>query len=252
MKQESKVLSLSTEDLKVDERYQRELNMSRVRKIAKAYNPKKLGVLIVSKRSNGFYYVVDGRHRVKATELKYGKPHALLCQVYEGLTYEEECELFYSQYDNCSKVKPYQKFIAKVEGKDEDALGLLEVLQNVGLVFRKGSGENSLRCVQLLEKLYSTMGAKELERMLRTIVTSFGGFDDTFHSSLVGGMGVFYSTYGADIDDNRAVKRFQKVTPKEFLQRGRILDKNVKDGVAVALFKEYNKNGVALEHKGIF
>ena len=50
----------------VTEQYQRILNMKNVAGIVKNFDPAKLGVLVVSHRTDGTYAVLDGQHRLTA------------------------------------------------------------------------------------------------------------------------------------------------------------------------------------------
>lgn len=86
---------LSTADLFSGQPYQRPVKERVVDKLVREWDPRLLTPLVVSYR-DGRYYLVDGQHRVCGGKKKNsGKDVDMLCQVYYGLTYEQEAELYY-------------------------------------------------------------------------------------------------------------------------------------------------------------
>ena len=86
---------LSTADLYSGQAYQRPVKDRVVDKLVREWDPRLLTPLVVSYR-DGRYYLVDGQHRVCGGKRKNnGKDVDMLCQVYYGLTYEQEAELYY-------------------------------------------------------------------------------------------------------------------------------------------------------------
>lgn len=63
----------------VTEQYQRILNMKNVAGIVKNFDPAKLGVLVVSRRGDGTYAVLDGQHRLAALRRLAMTPRTVLC-----------------------------------------------------------------------------------------------------------------------------------------------------------------------------
>ena len=93
-----KVMDLNTAQLEIPrETYQRELSPDRVRRIVKAFDERIANEPKVSYRG-GHYYVFDGQHTIAArVERNGGKPLAILCKVYLGLSESDEATLFAEQ-----------------------------------------------------------------------------------------------------------------------------------------------------------
>ena len=72
--------------------YQRPINYARCKYIKEHFNPDMVGTLLVSHRTDGTYVIIDGHHRMIAMQMCGLKGH--LCQVLEGLSYEDEAKLF--------------------------------------------------------------------------------------------------------------------------------------------------------------
>ncbi len=104
--------------------YQRELDMSRVRKIAAEWDDYKCDEVLVSYR-DGKFYVVNGQHRTKAAEM-IGKEE-MYCKIYTSLTYEEEAILFAIQNRHATVLSNKARFKSLVIGKDKESLALQEI-----------------------------------------------------------------------------------------------------------------------------
>ena len=77
--------------------YQRNLNPERVKRISHSFDERIANEPKVSLR-NGHYYVFDGQHTIAArVERNGGKPLAILCKVYLGLSESDEATLFAEQ-----------------------------------------------------------------------------------------------------------------------------------------------------------
>src|SRR5699024_415301 len=87
----SNVRLISVDLLTTDMTYQSPVKESHVKDIVKNFNPEAAGIITVSHR-DGKYYVPDGQHRVevyKRMGIKY-----IYAEVHEGLTQEEEAEMY--------------------------------------------------------------------------------------------------------------------------------------------------------------
>lgn len=90
------VTTLSVEDIFADYTYQRELDAPRVKRMAAEWNRRLVGIVEVSDRgtfATPRYAVVDGQHRWAAARLLDPAP-MLVVNVHEGLTVDEEAQLF--------------------------------------------------------------------------------------------------------------------------------------------------------------
>ena len=84
-------IKINLKDLKIDPSYQRAPDERRIRKIASNWDDLKANLVHVSHRPDG-YYVIDGNHTRLACE-RAGRTD-ILCRVHEGLTINDEAQLF--------------------------------------------------------------------------------------------------------------------------------------------------------------
>src|SRR4029077_9145808 len=80
-------------ELKVDHDVQRGFHPEHAASLKKAWDPKYIGTLIVSRRKNGELYLIDGQHRCWVA-LQLDQTAIMDCEVYEGLEVEEEAMMF--------------------------------------------------------------------------------------------------------------------------------------------------------------
>jgi hypothetical protein len=89
------VIAVRAADLFADRTYQREVDPKRVRAMAGDFDPRLLGVIDVSARGGSRYAILDGQHRHALVVDVRGQDTPMVCQVYEGLTLDEEARLFH-------------------------------------------------------------------------------------------------------------------------------------------------------------
>ena len=112
--------------------YQRGLDDSSVRKIARSLDWDIFGVISVSYR-DGHFYVVDGQHRVEALRLDKSVK-TVMCNMWENLSYEEECEKFIKLNTARRTLNYNQIFNAMVEMGDEKSKNIVCVLKDLSLI----------------------------------------------------------------------------------------------------------------------
>src|SRR3954452_18659822 len=103
----SKYRRIATDEIVVDERYQRPVEDYRVQKIAEHFDETLFGVLEVSRR-NGTCAVFDGQHRLEAAR-RIGLG-VVPCLVHEGLSPEDEAQLFVRLQRERKNINPNDRF----------------------------------------------------------------------------------------------------------------------------------------------
>lgn len=117
----------------VDMTYQRErFCEGKVLGIAAAWNNGAAGVLTVSQRADGSYYVIDGNHRREAA-LRRGDIPTLPCRVVTGLDLAGEASLFRSLNMYRTNVSAYTKYRSALVAGDETVTGCDAMLHRLGL-----------------------------------------------------------------------------------------------------------------------
>lgn len=78
--------------MKISPLAQRELNSARVDHLVAEFDPDQFGTPTVSER-DGWFFVIDGQHRVEAARRALGPDQHIQCWVYSDLAEADEAEL---------------------------------------------------------------------------------------------------------------------------------------------------------------
>lgn len=233
-----KIKEIPADQLIVDPRVQRESNPARVRKMADEWNDAMVGVLVVSHRQgtravdflrggvaaeSEQFVVLDGQTRLEAFRLVCNDDSVtaapLLAQVYEGLTLQEEAEIFLKHNDRRA-VAPLDRFRLAVTAKEEWALDIHDIAARHGW-FAKGmdKGPNARRfaAVGSLEKLYNLDGGVSLQRTLDVIDAAWENPNGAICTETINGLGLLFHRYGESVDDRSLVHKLAKLGFNRYL-----------------------------------
>lgn len=158
---------IAPNDTFVDHTYQRSLDQARVNHIVNNYDPTMVRVPIVSIRSNGDKYLIDGQHTC-AVQKALGRGNEPMSMQYrEGLTVAEEAVAFKKANakgkDGSLAVSARGQFKAGFAGGQTTETEIVGILQSLGLNVHHSikygvSAVCALRAVHCLnENLYDTM-----------------------------------------------------------------------------------------------
>ena len=248
-------------DITVDPSVQRieGLDVARASNMAKAFDPLLLGTVVVSMREDGSLVILDGMHRAEAARLaEYeGDLHAI---VYEGLTIEQEREIFVGLNESRS-VSALTKFVMRVGYLEPDAVAMNEVLLSLGWKVGPGSGTGVFSAVAALEAVYKTGAGTlpkgkniDLVRQTMKVLTAAWGHDAAGVTGLlVKGAAKVLGTYGEAANDVELASALARSTPGLITSRARsaadIQRTPVDSTAAFIMVNEYNlrKRAHALE-----
>lgn len=182
---------------------QREVNQARVDSIAANLDLEQIGTPTVSER-DGYFYVIDGQHRVEALK-QYGfADDSIQCWTYLGLTEEEEAEKFLKLNDTLA-VNAMAKFRVGVQAGREMETDIDRIVRAAGLRVSADKIEGAVRAVGTLRRVYERNGAATLARSLRIIRDAYG--DPGLESTVIDGIGLLCGRYNGQLDDARTVKQ---------------------------------------------
>jgi hypothetical protein len=203
-------------ELEFDEAYQRvdNLNIARINDIAKNYDHAAVGVILVSRRTGGRLFVIDGMHRVKACLKKFGPTHQMLAVVFDGLTVEEEARLFWKQTKRTA-VSPFDQHRARLAAGDSASIAMRDILGEHGLLFSRGSSQTAVQAVKIVEKIYHSTNQDDFREIVRIVATGCRLGRMTPSGLLFEGVFEFLRTYD-DVDRNRLIKAIAKADGEEF------------------------------------
>jgi hypothetical protein len=154
----SKFIKVKPADMKIDHKFQRELDEGRCKNMAKSIDPERIGVPVLSRRSDGSLAVIDGQHRVTALKQAGKDGEYILCEVHEGLTVTEEAALFLKLNGGRKAVSVFDKWRARIVANDRLAHDITTVLESVGLRISRNPSKNTVCAIQVVESVYARNG----------------------------------------------------------------------------------------------
>jgi uncharacterized protein DUF6551 len=189
--------------MRVNPLAQRDLNQARVSQLAASFDIEQMGAPVVSCRG-GWYYLVDGQHRIAALKLWLGswEDQQIQCWAYEGLSEAQEAELFLKQNDTLT-VGAFSKFKVSIQaGRDTEA-DVDRIVRALGLRIARGS--SGISAVATLRRVYNRGGPAVLSRALRIIRDAYGeaGLD----GPVIDGISLLCQRYDGDLSEQRAIQR---------------------------------------------
>lgn len=220
--------------IKVNPLAQREVNQARVDHLVANLDLDQLGNPTVSQR-DGSYWVLDGQHRVEAMRAFGFDGETIQCWVHEGLTSEDEAEVFLKLNDVLA-VSAFDRYTKAVHAGRPVESDIDRIVKSVGCLVTRDKVDNGIGAVAALRNVYA-MGPGTLARTLAIIRDAYGagGFDN----SIIRGMGLVCSRYdAASLDAANAVQKLQKAArgADGLLQKAEIVRRTtgVSKSVAVA------------------
>lgn len=239
-------------DLRIDPAAQRDLRPQWARYLADNLDESMLGILEVSERSPGVYYVTNGQHRVFACRLRGEGNRLLACHVQQGLSIEAEARQFIG-LNTVKTIGAFDKFHVRLNF-DPDAQAIEKAVHAVGLKLGVNGDNGFVTAVDALEQVYrgTITRSKEitpwaLSRTLRTLHGAWFDNRDAFTSQMIRGAGGVHLRYSDAIEQahlERALAKFNG-GPVQVLSRAKIR-REVTTGtlwraVAEVMVDTYNK-----------
>lgn len=185
---------------------QRELRPAWAATIATNMMRDKIGIPILSHRDDT-YYVIDGQHRFEALRIAGFGEERVKCEVYEGLTEQEEAELFDGLNDT-RRLTTLDRFKVRVTAGRERERDIVRTVKAQGLNIRNGGGAKGITAVAALGKVYDADGPETLGKALRVIRDAYG--DLGMRSEVIEGVGLVFGRYNGELTEERAVERLSR------------------------------------------
>lgn len=213
----SRFKKVPVKDLFVDDRYQRPVDETRVKKIADGFNDRLFGTLEVAVR-NGKSAVFDGQHRLAAAKL-VGR-EVVPCIVHTDLDPVEEAQLFVELQRRRKGIQPVDRFKARVFSGDVDAVAIDALVQHFGFRVYQGSSSTNgerrqIAAVGSLERVYALGVLAETLELIRDV---WGGDPKSTEGWLIDAVGILLDGYGHRIGDDER-KSLREIAPTTLLRR---------------------------------
>lgn len=184
---------------------QRELRQPWVDELVTNFDIDKLGNPEVSHR-DGYYYIMDGQHRVEAVKAWLGKgweDQHIQCWVAEGLSETDEAEIFLSLNKRLN-VDSFEKFKVAVRAGRHDECAIYKIVESEKLVVSKQQVPGAVRAVGTLQKVYRRNGPEVLRRSLRIARDAYG--DPGLDSQVLDGFGLLCHRYNGILDEKSSIQ----------------------------------------------
>lgn len=209
---------LKIAELNVDPSYQRRLYETRIANITSKFDPDLIQTIVVSKREDGTYWLLDGQHRVESLR-RLGKS-VVLADVREGLSHEREAILFWQLNSGSSRPTSYEQFQARLTGKEPIAVAVSNTVEKYGYHVGRVAEEGGIQATSALETVYN-MG--KLAKTMSILSTAWPMDRMARESSMILGLGSFLLTYDSDdrYDDGRMLVAMDAVSPSAIMRRAK-------------------------------
>jgi len=204
---------IPVKELKI-EKYNRLINIADAKKKAAEWDENAVGLIVVSKRDN-VYHIIDGQHRVYAANLL--RKSALMCQVIEGLTYEEEAALFVKLNKNRRGLLIFDYIKALHEAKDNKIMDLWDAVESVGFTISNGGGHNKIQAVKCLINIYEKLGKQQVVYVLKILRDVWAGDEKSLINLIIDGMNEFIKTYQDEFNEMILINHLKKVEPSKLV-----------------------------------
>ena len=146
----------------------------------------------------GWYYLIDGQHRIAALKLWLGtwEDQQVQCWAYEGLTEAQEAEVFLKLNDTLT-VHAFAKFKVSVQAGRAAEADVDRIVRALGLRISQGRAGGGISAVATLRRVYARGGAAVLSRALRIIRDAYGeaGLD----GPVIDGIGLLCQRYDGQL-----------------------------------------------------
>lgn len=247
--------TINTKLIVTDERYQRQVDFMRVKKIVGLYNPNLVNPIKVSLRSDGKYYCFDGQHTVQVQIMRNGNKNTdVECKVYYGMTFEDEASLFAQQNGEQAKnVTSTEKLNALAAANDVDVISMKEIIEEVGFVcdFKTGQSDGKrLVCYSTAYSIYKKWGGDHLKEVMNLLYDTWHCNSESITREMLIAVDIFTRKYEGKYSKDTFVRKLQKISPIIIKRDAKAAITGGNGRYARELLRYYNKsNRFPLEDK---
>ena len=235
---------LYPEQIKKDPKYQREIDVARIKKITKNWDDDLVNAPKVSLRENGNYYVFNGQHTLAAWKKRYGNK-MIQCKVYRGLTETEEKDLFVKQEGFSKAVGLVDKLRAEYNSGNDEVMDMVRCVALAGCTMdfdnRTSQSQNRINAVTTAYNVYKEVGHDNFINILDILRRSFYGDYKGFQDGFLKGMKFIFKHYGDKITIRQMVTALQKQPADYYVQKANKFEGSAAVRYAKAFVEQYNK-----------
>jgi len=226
------------------------ISRAQVNKIKREYDPQQVEPVLVSFRG-GKYYVMNGQHTSLAIYELNGEDGATLiyCDVREGLTAEQEADLFLKYNTNKRPLSKGDIIWASVCAGDTKAIAFKDLIERCGYKFGRKSATTIGPIGVCWDIFKERAGVARLENILTLIHDTWPSNTAAVHGKIVRGLDLFFKYHEYEFDREHFVKVFARINYKDLVDDAAIFyramnEKSYTHPVCVyhTVVQKYNKN----------
>ena len=167
--------------------YQRKPDSNRVKRISREWDEILANPVLISKRKDGTDWAMDGNHTRLAAMDKFGPDHKLPCVIYEGLSIQEEADIFTKKNSLQKKPRYNEMLKAKLAAKDKIAVSYFEALDEAGLKYSLSKNDGSYRAHASLMSVFRSSDKALFVRAVKAGVAAAADRDDFYQAGIFPG-----------------------------------------------------------------
>lgn len=223
----------------------RELQQTRVKKLEREMDLDKLG-RFAAWRDGRNLYILDGQHRKVALENLGMGDWKVRIDVYEGITFQDACDLFLGLNDGLA-IHSFDKFDKAEKAGHEAQVETKKIIESKGIRVSRLPGDGKLACVAAAVDVWKLDRGLSLDRALDWITEAWGTDGAALEGHVLRGLGIVAFRYKGEIDDPAIAKKLAKMTGGPSSLQGRakaqreIKGKTVGWNIAAIVVDVYNK-----------
>lgn len=209
------LLMLDKLSLKIDDSYQRELNLAKTLELSSQWSWIACGALIVAMRGDDFW-VIDGQHRLAAA-LKRSDIRELPCIVFETLGVKEEAVGFLRSNTNRRPIGAISRHKAAIASDDPLAKLVQQEIAAAGLeIARSANRAPQIKCITMCT-LFARQNQAAFRDVLRVAARLSVSAGIPVHEKLLSGLWYMNSRIDGGLNDRRLSKRIADVGAQRLL-----------------------------------
>lgn len=194
-------------------KYNRKVNEKQARRIAKNFDDRLFGNLVVSCRDEQ-YYILDGQHRLAAAAM-IGRSK-VPCIVIFDLTEKEEAALYLQYNKERTALVPLDYFKARCIAGDPLAIEIRDTVDEAGMTFSGG-----LHCIYSIEQLFKRYGKQALLHALLTVSDAWPGNRQALQANIIHALTKFIRENAGKVEVTDLARRLSTVNIGNFLAESR-------------------------------
>ena len=171
------------------------------------FDPEVMGYIVVSHR-DGWYYIVDGQHRQRGVLAYLGdSSQQVQCRIFEGLTSEQEAELFLMLNDQ-KKQDAMSKYKVALTAGRADECDVDRITRSLGLRIGYDKNCEEIGCISTMLKVYRDHGPTAFSFAMRVIRDAYGF--DGFKENVIKALALITNRYGNSINEEALAAKLAK------------------------------------------